>query len=163
MDAESGSACPADSVYLCCGVENAFEQGYQAVPGNLDADAEQDEGYDAQDSVRRRRRNVPRDSVRVRIAEVDGEAERQDGEEQPGVGEQVVPDGPLRGVRREGEHDHDAAGAGGDGKGEGVEDLLAQVVGKVADRYLRGGLHLFRAEFVGLLIEIGRASCRERV
>ena len=69
------------------------------------------------------------------------------------MGEQVVGDGALRSVRGEGEHDDDAAGAGGDGEGEGVEDLLAQVVGKVAELDLRGGLHLFRTEFGGLLIE----------
>ena len=100
---------------------------------------------DAQDSVGCGGRDVARDAVRVRVAEVDGEAQDEDGDQQAGVGEQVVADRTLRGVRGEREHDDDAAGAGGDGKGEGVEDLLPQIADEIVRLHIRGGLHLFGA------------------
>ena len=63
--------------------------------------------------------------VGVRVAEVDGEAEDEDGDEQAGVGDEVFVDGALRGVSGEREHDDDGSGAGGDGKGERIENFLA--------------------------------------
>ena len=71
-------------------MEDAGEQGDEAVPGDLDADAEQDEGNDALDSVGGGGGDVLGEAGCVGVAEVDREAEHEDGDEQAGVGEQVV-------------------------------------------------------------------------
>src|SRR5208283_4283648 len=101
-------------------MDDLADEHRQAVPGDLDADAEEDEGDDAEDSVGGGGGDALGDARGVGVAEVDDGAEQEDGDHEAGVGEEVLGDGALRGAGAEGEHEDDASGAGGDGEGEGV-------------------------------------------
>jgi len=117
---------------LCLGwlrfLQQRYEQVAEPVPCDLNADAEEDEGYDAQDAVGGGGRDGARDFGGVGVAEIDEAAERDGGDEEADVSEDGVGDRWLRGVDGEGEHDDDAAWACGDGKGERIEGFVLQAV-----------------------------------
>jgi len=116
---------PAEGAWS--GFENLSEQNGKTVPRDLDADAKQDEGYDAQDAVRGIGRNDLGDPGCIGIAEVDQQTEDNDGEEDSDVGENVFCDNPFRDMRSKGEDGNQSARAGGYWKCVWVKGLLFQI------------------------------------
>jgi len=108
--------------------EERREQAAEAVPCDLDADAEQDEGDNAKDTVGGGGRDGAGDLRRIGVAEIDASTEHDGSEEQTEVRDDGLADGGVGGVDAEREHDDDAAGAGGDGEGEGVKGFLLEAV-----------------------------------
>src|ERR1700744_2781865 len=104
--------------YLFLVLQKRFEEVVDAVPGNLDTDAKQDESDDAKDSMGSGWRDGAGDLRGVGVTEVDTGAEHNGGDKQAGVGEYGVGDGVLMSVDAEGEHDDDATGPGSDGEGK---------------------------------------------
>ena len=79
-------------------VKHGQEQRREAIPRDLHADAYENEGDDAEDSVHGGLRDGPSDSRRVRVADVDKDAEDDDGEEESAMPEQVL--SKVRRLRR---------------------------------------------------------------
>ena len=104
-----------------------LEQAVDAVPCDLDADAEEDKGDDAKDSVDCGGRDGVSDLWSVGVAEIDRAAENDGSDEEADVCQDGFSDAGLGGVDAEGEHDDDASGTGGDGEGEGVEGFTLEV------------------------------------
>ena len=105
-------------------MKHRWKQCREAVPRNLHADAHEDEGDDAQDSVHCGLRNRACDSRCVCVANVDENAEDDDGQKQPGVPKQILSKPAAFLARCERERDDEGAGAGRDGEGERVERLF---------------------------------------
>ncbi len=119
-----------------------------AIPADLNSDAEEHEGDDAQDAVGSGWGDTFRDFWCVGVAEEYQDAEGDDGEEDGRVGEYVFAHAFHRGVRAEGEHDHDAAGIDGDRECEWVEDFFAELAvnGAGNDVGCGGGLRVLLVE-----------------
>src|ERR1700722_5375066 len=71
-------------------LDDRREQGREPIPCDLDADAEQDEGDHAQDSMRRGGRDLLGDYGCVGVAEITKHAENHDGEKHSEVRKNVV-------------------------------------------------------------------------
>ena len=107
--------------------DDGGEEGGEAVPRDLDTDAEQNEGDDAEDSVGRGGRDPLCDFGGVGVAEVTEDAESNDGKKYADVGQNVVGKILIRDVRGDCEQCNEGARPRGDGKGERIEDARLEM------------------------------------
>ena len=92
-------------------VKQGQEQRRDAIPRDLHANAYENEGDDAEDSVHGGLRDGARDARRVRIADVDKDAEDDDGEKESAMTEQVLSKVAAFVARCERERDDEGARA----------------------------------------------------
>ncbi len=111
------------------GFDDGGEEGGEAIPGDLDADAEQNEGDHAQDSVGGGGRNYFCDLGSVGVAEINQHAEDNYRKKHSEMRQEIVGKILVRDVCGDGEQPHEGARPRGDGKGEGVEDAFFKMTG----------------------------------
>src|ERR1700735_2666139 len=80
-----------------------------------------------------------RDAGGVGVAEVDGDAEGDGGDEETGVCQYGFGDCSLGSVDGESKHDDDASRASGDGEGEGIEGFVVELLALVRRDGGKGG------------------------
>src|SRR5882757_3606340 len=92
-------------------------QAAYPIPGNLNANAEQQEGDHPYDAMGSLRRYLSRDQWRISVGEVDEYAEHDDGDQNAEVSKQIGNESVSRRMGCQSQHNDDASGAGGDGEG----------------------------------------------